>query len=175
MYKVIKIGGKDYKIEYTVEASLYDECTEKLIEFTGKVFSISDIENVTDGMTDAQAAEARKALIKNGISSITNIPSVATTLFYAGLLEYHGPEGDRSVLSISDAKKLIKQYFEEHKEDGTDNFYDLLQILMEQIGEDGFFKRIGLIQIFEKMSESEEPKQPKTPQDHKKKVSVKES
>lgn len=25
MYKVLKIGDKDYKLEYTIEASLYDE------------------------------------------------------------------------------------------------------------------------------------------------------
>ena len=32
MYKIIKIEGKDYKLEYGIEASLYGDCAEKIID-----------------------------------------------------------------------------------------------------------------------------------------------
>lgn len=149
--KLLNIGGKEYKIEFTIEASLYDGCTEKV---TGLMLKIAE-------------AEDKKA-IKEMISTMSDIPQTALTMFYAGLLEHHGAEGDGSVTSLKDAKVLIKQYFAEHAEDGTGNFYDVLQMLMEQMGEDGFFKQIGLEQM---MNQTENQKKaPKTPQDHKKKT-----
>ncbi len=30
--KIVNIGGKDYTFEFTMEASLYNECTEKVTE-----------------------------------------------------------------------------------------------------------------------------------------------
>ena len=35
MYKVMKIGGKDYKIEFAVEAALYDGCVSSVMELIG--------------------------------------------------------------------------------------------------------------------------------------------
>lgn len=128
--KTIKIGEKEYKIEFTIEASLYNECTEKV---AGLVYAISEAEDKED--------------IKKMISSMSDIPQTTLTMFYAGLLEYHGEDGDKSVLSKTDAKKLIKQYFKEHEEDETGNFYGIMEILIEQMVNDGFFKQIGLEQI----------------------------
>ena len=31
MYKTIKVDGNDYKLQYSVEAAMYDECTAKVI------------------------------------------------------------------------------------------------------------------------------------------------
>ena len=31
MYKVLKIGGKDYKLEYGIEASLFDDCVKSVM------------------------------------------------------------------------------------------------------------------------------------------------
>ena len=145
--RILKIGDKDYKLEYTIEASLYDECTEKVTEM---MFSLAE----------AQGKES----IKEFVHSMKNIPQTTLTMFYAGLLEHHGEDGDGTVLTKKDAKKLIKQYFEEHADDDTGNFYGIMGILMEQMGEDGFFKQIGLQQ----MNQTE--KEPKQPQDHKKKT-----
>lgn len=145
MFKVITICGEDYKLEYTFEAALFSEGVEKVFELMYDV----------DG-----AADPRDALMGSA-----KIPDIAFTLFYAGLLEHHGPEGDGSVRSKRDAKILAKQYMNDDKLD----FAQLLKICVDQIGEDGFFERIGLAT----MMQSEEPKttrQPKTPQDHKKKT-----
>lgn len=144
MYKIVTIGGKDYKLEFTIEASLYGECTEKLINFMGKTMGAAEEKSITDGLSEQGKAEVRRQLLSNSISGISNMPDTGLTLFYAGLMEHHGEDGDRTVLSKQHAKKLLKQYFAEHAGDGTDNFYDLVAMLMEQMGEDGFFQRTGL-------------------------------
>ena len=44
MYKIININKKEYKLEYSLEASLYPESTEKLLE----LMSSTDAENEND-------------------------------------------------------------------------------------------------------------------------------
>lgn len=145
----LNIGGKDYNIEFTIEASLYNECTEKV---TNLMVSIGEAQD--------------KADIKSVLSSMSDIPQTTLTMFYAGLLEHHGGDvGDGTVNSMRDAKLLIRKYFDEHKEDDKGNFYSVMEMLIEQMGKDGFFKQIGLEQMMKKGS-----KRPvKVPQDHKKK------
>lgn len=150
----LKIGNKNYKIEYTIEASLCSECTEK----------------VTNLMTGVVTAGENKA-IKEFISSIADIPQTTLSMFYAGLLEHHGEDGDETVKSKSDAKKLIKQYITEHSEDETGSFYGVMGILIEQMGNDGFFNLIGLEHMMQQIqAEEQKQKEPKKPQDHKKKT-----
>lgn len=134
--KTIKIGDKEYKFEFTIEASLLNECTEKLTTFMA---NISEAQNQSD--------------IKQIVASISDIPQTALTMFYAGLLEHHGEDGDGSVTTKKDAKKLIKQYFAENKDTDNDNFYSLLELMIECMGDDGFFKRIGLEKMFAKAEE----------------------
>ena len=131
--KRVTIGGKEYTFKYSVDASLYNECTESTMELLlnfGEAQGAAQAENV-DYMT-----AARKV-----IGSITNIPQTALTLFYAGLLEYHGIEGDKSVRSLDDAKKLLKTYLAENE--GL-SFYDVLTSLMETMGDDNFFALTGM-------------------------------
>ena len=54
----------------------------------------------------------------------------------------------------------------EQGEDG--NFYALLKLCIDQMGEDGFFKLTGLEDMLNQTEEEEKPV-PKTPQDHKRK------
>ena len=129
MYKIFKIDGKDYKVEYTIEAALYEECTEAVMNF------------MVDSSTAADAKDM-KMLIKN----MSNVPQITLTLFYAGLLEHHSPSsGDGSVANLADAKRLATQYFRENPDVEDANFYGLLNTLIGQMREDGFFKQIGLI------------------------------
>ena len=148
--KIINIDGIDYKFEFTIEASLYNECTESVVSLMTTV---------------AEGQESGKGL-KEIIQAMSDIPKTALTLFYAGLLEHHGPESFSShrIDTIKEAKVLVKKYFEEHKEDGTGNFYDVLQIMIEIMADDGFFKQIGLEQMMQEQTEV------KKPQDHKKKA-----
>lgn len=173
MYKIMEIGGVEYRLEYTMEAALYNECVEALVDFVGKTVAAQNLSELTDGLEEEKQRQVMEMAIKQSISSLTELPQTAITVFYAGLLEHHGPEGDGTVLNKKDAKALVKQYFAEHVEDGTDNFFDLINICMEQINEDGFFKRIGLEKILNQEQAEKKPK--KTPQDHKRKTSVKQS
>lgn len=149
--KTISIGGKDYTIEFTIEASLYNECTEKTV-------------SLMSSMNEAKDNESTKELI----TSMSDIPQTTLTMFYAGLLEHHGEDGDGTVTSKKDAKRLIKKYFEEHKEDETGNFYGVMEMLIDVMADDDFFSQIGLNQLA-----GETEKQPKAPQDHKKKQTAK--
>lgn len=156
MYKVLNIGGEDYKLEYTIEASLYADCVERITTLMAKIGGGEDDE------------EDKEYRIRSVLSGIANVPATALTVFYAGLMEAHGnhPDGDGKVPDIATAKKLIAQYIREHKEDETGNFYGVMELCLEKMGEDGFFKLIGLEAMTEK---GQEKKAPKLPQDHKKK------
>ena len=145
--KIINIGGKDYTFEFSIEASLYNACTERV---TNLMVNIGSAQNNED--------------IKSVISTISDIPAVAMTLFYAGLLENHGDE----FRSIMDVKPLLRAYMTEHKEDGSGNFYAIMNDMIECMGDDGFFELTGLNQMMQ--GEAPAKKLPKTPQDHKKKA-----
>lgn len=159
MYKTLTIGEQDYKLEYSVEASLYADC----------------ISSITGIMSDIGIA-GKKNDIKKALSGMSNIPQTALTIFYAGLMEAHGthPDGDGTVPDIQTAKRLIAQYIKEHTDDDTGNFYGVMQLCIEQMGEDNFFKLTGVEPMMSAMAEEveeteEKPKkQPKIPQDHKK-------
>ena len=167
MYKVLTIGGRDYKLEYTIEASLYEDCIDSLMGFFGRFGEIMSGANIPDNLSEEEQDRMTEKYVKKSITGISNIPATAVTLFHAGLLEYHGPNGDNSIRSKQDTKELVKQYFKDHAEDGTDNFYDLLLICVNQMGEDGFFKRTGL----EKMIQSQQVKtRTISTQDHQRKA-----
>lgn len=90
MYKVLKIGGKDYKLEYGIEASLFDDCVK----------SVMNMLVSTSGGTDRS--------LKEMVSGMSSIPNVALNAFYAGLLQYHGnhSDGDGTVPDLDTAKNL---------------------------------------------------------------------
>lgn len=150
MYKVITIGGEEYRLEYSIEASLYADCVSKLMSL----------------MTDVETA-GQEENIKKLFSGVSNIPDTTLSMFYAGLLEAHGLEGDNKVPNIQAAKKLLSQYIKEHKDDETGNFYGVMEMCIGQMGEDGFFNLVGLDSMMESMTENPK-KQRKVPQDHKK-------
>lgn len=142
MYKILRISGKDYKLEYSIEASLYADCTASL----------------TGLMTEIQIAGEDKN-VKKVVSEISNIPQTTLTIFYAGLMEHHGahPDGDGSVPDIQTAKHLIAQYLKEHSDDETGNFFGIMQMCIEQMGEDGFFKLTGLEGMMNQFSQTAKP------------------
>ena len=150
MSRILEINGKEYKLEFTIEASLYKDCTEKVTGFMSNVASAED-------------GEDNKGKIKDLISTMSDIPQTTLTMFYAGLMEHHGTEeGDGEVPDKKTAKILLKSYIKEN----NGNFWSVMEMLLDQMGEDGFFKLIGLEEMMSPMTEEKEPKKP---QDHKKK------
>lgn len=161
MYKLLKIGGKDYKLEYGIEASLFDDCAK----------SVMNMLVSTSGGTDRS--------LKEMVSGMSSIPNTALNAFYAGLLQYHGKhsDGDGTVPDLDTAKKLATQYMAEHKDDEQGNFYGLFSMCIEQMEEDGFFKLTGLETFMDNMNAAMDSvkakKTPKKPTDHLKKATAK--
>lgn len=148
--RTLRIGNEEYTIKFSIEASLYSECAEK-------------ITSIMFGMAGAGSKEGKKEFI----SSLSNIPQTALHMFHAGLLENHN-------VALSDSKKLIAQYIKEHKEDETGSFYGVMEMLIDDMADDGFFELIGLGKIFAKTENQTKEivntkKTTKVPQDHKKK------
>ena len=149
MYKVLTIGGKEYRLEYSIEASLYADCVTSLMGM----------------MADVENADNEKN-VKKMLEGMSNIQQTALTIFYAGLMEAHGshPDGDGTVPDIQTAKRLISEYMKEHKGEDSGNFYGVMNICVEQMVEDGFFELVGLHALME----SPKKKQKKAPMDHQK-------
>lgn len=136
--KKITINKKEYSLEFTIEASLYDECTKSVMDMF-----------VKGGMIQG-AAEDNNAedALENLIETISNLPQKALTLFYAGLLEHHGPEGDGSIQGMNDAKKLLASYLRE----SNNSFRDVLSDMMQLMADDHFFELIGLDKMTEELT-----------------------
>lgn len=141
--KRITINNKEYSIEFTIEASLYDECTKSIMDtFIG----------IAEGSDNLNRTEYA---LKSLVETISNLPQKTLTVFYAGLLEHHGPEGDGSIKSKNDAKKVLADYLRENKK----SYRDVMTELMEIMADDSFFDLIGLTQITKEIDEDlSEPK-----------------
>ena len=138
--KRITIGGKEYTFKFSVAASLYHECTETILDgyaMSGK-------------MSASAEGNDAETMLKELVSTMANIPTRATILFYSGLLEYHGKRGDGSINSLADAEELLTDYLEEKQDENgnwTISFSDVLSEMMDIMYEDNFFGLIGLDKI----------------------------
>lgn len=140
--RTITIDGKDYKIEYSIEASLYEDCAGCLMELF-----------INDGITEGSVQTGN---INNAVASIrkslAGIPMRTLTLFYAGLME-------NQTITKAEAKELLKKYL---KESGK-SYVDVQNELVAIVEEDCFFELIGLDKVFKteesntNESEKEEP------------------
>ena len=137
--KKITINKKEYTLVYSIEASLYDECTESVMNMFIKA-----------GMGKGAAEENdTEAAVDALVETVANLPQRTLTLFYAALLEHHGPEGDGSIQGMSDAKKLLAEYLKEKKK----SFRDVMEEMMDLMGKDHFFELIGLDKITSSLEE----------------------
>lgn len=144
MYKVLTIDGKEYKLEYTVEAALYKDGVDRLIMFMANTLGNTGLDEETEGLSDTAKIDVMKLIVGNIRSELTGLSQTALEMFYMGLIEYHGADGDKSVLTMRDAKQLAKEMFRGNAEPAISDFAELLSICFEQMGNDGFFKTIGL-------------------------------
>lgn len=118
------IDGKEFVIEYGPVAML--SCPECI----GQVLSLVHLNEQKDIPLNRRFETIRK-----------DVPQITSLLFYAGLLEHHGEDGDKTVLSLNDAKSLLKKYFRENAEA---TFLDLLAGLIEQMTKDDFLALLGM-------------------------------
>lgn len=162
--KRITIGQKEYTLEFSIDATLYNECTEKVMDLMVSA-GIAQAEAEDDKLSEKE----KITVMANAFTTtVADIGNRALTLFYAGLLEHHGASGDNTVTSKQDAKRLIAQYINENA--GL-SLYDIVNEMVEEMGKDHFFEKIGVEKMVSNANQTVE-KQIKTPQDHKKKQSV---
>ena len=119
------IDGKEFTIEYGLTALVDSpECIEPII----KLIYLNEQKDIP--------------LSKRFGPAMRDVSQITSLLFYAGLLEHHGEDGDRTVLSLNDAKSLLKKYFKENAEETT--FIGLLAELIGQMDKDNFLALLGM-------------------------------
>lgn len=135
--KNITINGKEYKFEYSIEASLYEDCAGCLMDF---FIGAGMAEGAATSGNAKDAAETLKG-------TLISIPQRTLTLFHAGLLENYG-------FSKEESKDLLKSYIKESKKSYTEIMNELIGI----VGDDNFFELIGLDKILTKESNTKPKK-----------------
>ena len=159
--KILTIGGKDYKVEFSFEAAEYKDCVDRVF----KVVSGSYI--MKNGPSEEGEKISIAAAVMNGASDmVSDIPKVAMVALYAGLLENNPVENEQA------AKDLFKQFIRENPEDDRASFWGMYNFLRDCMEEDGFFKLTGMDKVIDKLNEAAEEQKSKSgkiPQDHKKK------
>ena len=162
--KILTIGGKDYKVEFSFEAAEYKNCVDKAF----KVVSGSYMARRSN--YDKEDKQAMMEMIIDGTADmVSDMPLVVTSFLYAGLLE-HNPVSDEA-----EAKVLFKQFIKENPDDNRASFYGMFTFLKECMEDDGFFKLTGLDKLVEQMNQEakkaeEKSNSVKVPQDRKKKL-----
>lgn len=138
--KTIKIGEKEYQIEFTFAAA---EC-KSLVQNMFNVASGAYI--VKNSLSGSQNGGNAAASIIDGTSEmVADIPKICRVAFYAGMLENNPVNED-------EAKELMKQYMKENKL----SFYRLFEDLKKYMEEDGFFDLSGITEMLQKMNSAAE-------------------
>lgn len=135
MYKAFEHGGKEYRLEYSLEAYM-----TKYVDHAGAyrthVAPLVDMMNeINDSENDAAATTAA-----------FDMPEVAVHAMFAGLLRWHGrgKHGDKTIITFDDAAELCWELMNEHPDDEyLGSWAGLIRMCVEQIEEDGFFAKLG--------------------------------
>lgn len=158
--KTLKIGDKEYILEFSFEAACHKQLINKMFKLmSGSYLGRSGL----TGADDETKAERASALIDGVADMYSDIPDTVITAFYAGLLE------NNAVLNEKEASKLLKQYFKENPDDESATFPGMFELIKECMQDDGFFKRTGLDKMIENQiaamtaeTQSESPKTKRT-------------
>lgn len=140
--KTLKIGDKEYQMEFTFEAAEHKGLVQSMFELlSGAYFA-------KKGLVSGDNKEATAVAMIDGASEmVADVPRICRIAFYAGLLE-HNP------VSEIEAKELMKQYMKENKLSFNKLFEDLKQFMED----DGFFDLSGLTDMIQKMNAAAEEK-----------------
>ena len=153
----LKIGEKDYTLEYSFMAAEHNETVQKMFNVVSGAYLIKRA-----NLTEENKEDMAVAMIEGTGEMVADIPHIVKTAFYSGLLENHN-------VSQEEAYDLMKQYMKDNKI----SFRKLFDNIKECMEDDGFFDLSGLTEMMEEMNNSIEnqtkKRTPKVPQDHKKK------
>ena len=159
--KTLTIGGNEYKLEYTFEASEHKDTVQKMFKvLSGAYLMRKGV--VIDETDEEKAKEAMvNAMIDGSAEMVADVPHIVKSAFYAGLLE-HNPKSEEEAYS------LMKEYMKENKI----SYRKLFEDIKECMEDDGFFDLSGLTEMLQEMNGTPK-KAKKVPQDHKKTTSTK--
>ena len=159
--KTLTIGGNEYKLEYTFEASEHKDTVQKMFKvLSGAYLMRKGV--VIDETDEEKAKEAMvNAMIDGSAEMVADVPHIVKSAFYAGLLE-HNPKSEEAAYS------LMKEYMKENKI----SYRKLFEDIKECMEDDGFFDLSGLTEMLQEMNGAPKTAK-KTPQDHKKPTSTK--
>ena len=158
--KKIKVGNKEYQLEYTFESAENRDVVQKMFNMLSGAYIIKH----TNGSDVENDENIVNAMIDGTSEMVSEIPHVCIVAFYAGLLE-HNP------VSEEEAKDIMKAYMKENKI----SYRKLFEEIKTCMEDDGFFDLSGLKEMLEEMNGEQKTtkKAPKTPQDHMKPTSTK--
>lgn len=139
----LKIGGKEYKIEFSFEAAEYKNCIDKFLKLMTTGYFSGD-----DAPEKPNKTDIVNAIIKETTEIVTSLPSVVTSCLYAGLLENNPVENEAA------AKELFKQFVKENPGDERSNYMGMLVFLGQQMETDGFLELTGLDQVIENLRQA---------------------
>lgn len=154
--KVLNIGGKEYKMEFTFEAAECKDLVQKMFNLLSGAYIFKHVKE--------NEQNTSMAMIDGTAEMISEIPHICKIAFYAGFLENQNSHG---IITEESANDLMRSYMKETKI----SYSKLHEMIKEWMEEDGFFDLSGLTDMIQKLNESAEEQQetPKQPQDHKKK------
>lgn len=136
----IKIGEKEYNLEFTFAAAEHKGLVQSMFNIMSGAYIVT---NGANGDNDEVSAVA--AMINGTAEMVADIPRICMIAFYAGMLE-NNPVGE------DEAKELMKQYMKENKL----SFYRLFEDLKQYMEDDGFFDLSGLTDMIQKMNSGAE-------------------
>ena len=154
----LMIGGKEYTIEYTFAAAEHKDTVQKIFNIVSGAYFVRRMGTETLATASIGATS----------EMVADIPNIVKTCFYSGLFENHK-------VTEEEAYELMKQYMKENKYSYKKLFDDIKKCMEE----DGFFDLSGLTEMMKEMGENiqknleQATKEPKKPQDHKKKSTSK--
>ena len=153
----LKIGEKDYTLEYSFMAAEHKETVQKMFNVLSGAYLVKNA-NVSENL-ELEKENIAIVMLEGTAEMVSEIPHIVKTAFYSGLLENHE-------VTEEEAYELQKQYMKENKI-GYRKLFEDIKTCME---DDGFFDLSGLTEMMADMRTEEKPKKaPKKPQDHQKK------
>lgn len=134
MYKTFELDGKEYRLEYSLEAYM-----TKYVGMDGAYRThVAPLVELMQRMNETDDAAAAVAAF--------DMPDVACHAMYAGLLRWQGrgKRGDKSVVTFDDAAELCMELIEANPGDEyLGSWAGLIRMCIEQIEADGFFERLS--------------------------------
>ena len=145
--KTIKIGDKEYTLEFTFEAAECKGLVQSMFNVLSGAYILRNAGGAVGGTLSKEEEDeaAFRCMVDGSSEMVADIPHICRIGFYAGLLE-------NNEVSEDEAKELMKQYMKENKI----SFHGMYELLKQCMEDDGFFDLSGLTEMIQKMNEQME-------------------